>query len=201
MNRPAPSPDEPTDDPRFLPGGRCYQQAICFALPGEPPITVEVVDPDALAQQAVSQLDIAPPDIQMVPDLAPGGFGFIGLPVWLWTPQPQWEPISASASAGGLTVTATAQLSSVDYDMGDGTTLHCTTPGEPYQESYGDRDSPTCGHRYQQTSVHEPGMAYTVTATAAYDVTWTGAATGATTLTDDATTQLPMGERQVLITS
>lgn len=180
--------------------GGPVQAAACASLPVDPVTNQPVIDPAQVAAMAVSGLAIAPPDIQMVPKLKPGDFGFIGLPVWLWTPEAQWAPISSTASLGGISVTAVAQLDSIDYDMGDGTVVRCTSPGEPYQESYGDRDSPTCGHRYEKTSVHEPNMAYTVTATANYAVTWSGAATGSTTLTDDSSTQLAMGERQVLIT-
>jgi len=161
---------------------------------------VVVVDPDQVAQMAVSQLAIEAPDIQLVPKVQAGDFGLIGLPVWLWTPPEQWEPISTTATVGGVSVTATAQLTRVDYDMGDGTVLHCDSPGLPYQASFGDRDSPTCGHRYQKTSAHEPNREYTITATSIYDVTWAGAATGATTLTGESNTQLPMGERQILVT-
>ena len=167
------------------------------AAPGAPAV---IIDPDQVAQMAVSRLAIAPPDIQLVPKPEPGGFGFIGLPVWLWTPQAQWAPLSATASVGAVTVTATAQLSSIDFDMGDGTVVRCDSPGMPYQASFGDRDSPTCGHRYSKTSAHEPNQEYTITATANYDVTWAGAATGATTLDAESTTALAMGERQILVT-
>ncbi|GAB3599700.1 ATP/GTP-binding protein [Kineococcus gypseus] len=169
------------------------------AAPGAAPAPV-IIDPAQVAALAVARLQIQAPDVQLVPKPEPGGFGFIGLPVWLWTPQAQWQPISATASIAGVTVTATAQLSTIDFDMGDGAVVRCESPGLPYQASFGDRDSPTCGHRYSKTSAHEPNQEYTITATANYDVTWAGAATGSTTLDATSNTALAMGERQILVT-
>lgn len=58
----------------------------------------------------------------------------VGMPMWMWAdPSPTtFGPLSASATAGGVTVTATAKVTTVRWAMGDGTTVTCHGPGTPY---------------------------------------------------------------------
>jgi len=152
-----------------------------------------------LAQQAVAQLKLTAPQIGIVPEMGPGRMGVVGAPVWMWTPPAQWTPLAATAAAGGLAVTATAQLTSIEWDMGDGTTVTCDEPGTPYERRYGTRMSPDCGHRYEHTSGDQPDDQYVVEATATWDVTWTGAAAGAQQVPMISTTPLTIGEIQIIV--
>ena len=84
--------------------------------------------------------------------------------------------------------------------MGDGSKVVCGTRGTPFDVSMGFKDSPDCGYRYQKTSARQPGQKYPVTATALWNVVWTGAYTASTTVTTSSTTQLAIGEYQVIVT-
>ena len=70
----------------------------------------------------------------------------VGMPVWMWAKNPNAHtvgPITESASAGGITVTATAKVLDITWDMGDGTEVVCNTAGTPYKPEFGRKDSPT----------------------------------------------------------
>jgi hypothetical protein len=140
------------------------------------------------------------PRIGVVP--RPGERGTVGVPVWLWTAvtPTTWGPETASATAGAVTVTATATVSEIDWDMGDGTTVKCTTPGTPF-ESRGDAllKSPDCGHVYTATSGNQPNGRYQVTATSTWRVPWRGGGqAGVLTVTRTSSIALTVGEVQVL---
>ncbi|MGW0664605.1 hypothetical protein [Streptodolium elevatio] len=134
--------------------------------------------PEELARHALSQVRLLPPPMHLTP--GPGRTGLVSLPVWLWVDaNPNtWGPISHTATDGPLSVTLTATVERIVWDMGDGGTVTCTTPGVPYSPAYNDQPSPECGHAYQHTSKGQPGEAFTVTATTHWAVTWT-ATTGA----------------------
>ncbi|MFJ5035640.1 ATP/GTP-binding protein [Streptomyces sp. NPDC088560] len=130
------------------------------------------MDPRVLAQQAVDKMLLEGPRIDINPK--PGGKGLVGMPVWMAadTSQTTWGPNSASASAGGVTVTATAKVSKVVWDMGDGASVTCTGPGTVYRKSFGLKASPDCGHVYTQPSGQQQGGTYPVTATSTWTVNW-----------------------------
>ena len=73
-----------------------------------------------------------------------------------------------------VTVTLTAKVDHVIWSLGDGTTVTCTGAGTPYQDSFGAAPSPTCGHMYRKPSTALPGGGYPVSATAVWEVDWTG---------------------------
>lgn len=126
------------------------------------------VDPVALAQQAVKQIGFASPTIEMSPP--EGSPQLVGVATWLWIAPAAWQTLTASATAGPVTTTATAVPSKVVWDMGDGDSVTCDGPGTPYSAS----DSGTtteCLYTWPS-----PGD-FTVTATIYWSVIWT--ATGA----------------------
>lgn len=108
---------------------------------------------------------------------------WVGIPVWLWVENPQpltFGPYSKSATLGGVTVTATAQVQSVTWSSGDGQSVTCgvgTRFNETAMQDELATDSPTCGFRYQKTS--GTGR-FTVTATSNWVVRWTGGGTDGT---------------------
>lgn len=129
------------------------------------------VDPAVLAQRAVDSMLLDRPAI--VSPKADGKYT-VGVPMWLWVGQSPttWGPNTASASAGGITVTATAKVSSVAWSMGDGTTVTCASPGTPYTAARGMSPSPDCGHRYRSTSGGQSGARYQGTATSTWTIDW-----------------------------
>ncbi|MER7338780.1 ATP/GTP-binding protein [Streptomyces sp. NPDC000075] len=152
-----------------------------------------VVDPAVLAQRAVDSMLLRPPAIGIVPK--PGGVGVVGMPVYMWTATgPEtYGPNVASASAGAVTVTATARVAKIVWAMGDGTTVTCTTPGTPYRAEFGKNPSPDCGHSYRT-----PGK-YHVTATSTWAIDWTGGGqSGQLTEVRSSGVDIAVGEVQVV---
>ena len=159
------------------------------SLPGAP-------DPAVLAERAVDQMQLQPIEIGIVPEDKPGSVGIVGMPQWMWVNEPgptTFGPITASASAGGYTVTATANVDRTVWDMGDGTTITCIGPGTPYEDRYDISDSPDCGHRYTKQGEYE------VTATSYWTVEWEGIdQTGTIPVNRTNSTNIVMGEAQVI---
>ena len=113
------------------------------------------IDPVVLANRAIASMDLDPIRIGIVPESGPNRVGLVGLPVWMWVDSQTDDtlgPITASASEGPVSVSATASVSSIVWNMGDGTKVTCTGKGTPYADHYGKQDSPTCGHRYAKMS-------------------------------------------------
>jgi hypothetical protein len=156
------------------------------------------MDPAVVAQQVVDKMRLEGPDIAS-PRAA--GRYTVGVPVWMWVTQSAttYGPNTASASAGGVTVTATAKVSKIVWQMGDGSTVTCTGPGTPYTGSSDMVESPTCGHRYSTTSVDAPGGRYAVTATSTWTVDWQGAGqSGQLEEIRQSDMQVAVGELQVV---
>ncbi|MGC4851820.1 hypothetical protein ACLQ24_00120 [Micromonospora sp. DT4] len=157
--------------------------------------------PETLAAQAIQQLPIRGPQIRTAPDV--NGAGLVGLPVWLWTDvnANTWGPISATASVPGLSVTATAKASRIEWRMGDGHAETCTNPGTPHRDGSGAGPSPTCGYDtgYRKSSLGQPGGRYTVTAVTSWDVTWAGGGrAGTLTVARQSTSTIKIDEMQVV---
>jgi hypothetical protein len=141
---------------------------VTNAQPGA--VTV-AVDPVVVGQQAVQQLGLGSPSIEMAPPS--GSPQLVGVATWLWIDPGAWQDKTASASAGTVTATATAAPSKVVWDMGNGDSVTCDGPGNPYSAS--DPNATTdCSYTWPQAG------SYTVTATVYWSVTWTavGAAGG-----------------------
>lgn len=166
------------------------------AAPARPTIT-----PAQAAAVAVAQLRLptVAPGIGPAPAINQWKIAAVGYPLWLWADGPTTVgPVSNTVA--GLTVSLRAQLTSVSYQMGDGHTLRCAGPGTPWTSAVRPgQKSPNCGYTYQQPSL--PKGPYTVTARTTWAVTWT-AGGGAGVIDVDsapATTELPVGELQVLV--
>ncbi|MEU7031467.1 ATP/GTP-binding protein [Streptomyces sp. NPDC046275] len=163
--------------------------------PGGP--AAPAIDPEVLAQRAVDQMVLRGPQIGITPK--PGGMGLVGMPVYLWTQTgPEtYGPNVASASAGGITVTATAKVARIVWQMGDGKTVTCTTPGTPYQASFGARPSPDCGYRYTKAST---AGSYHVVATSTWAIDWQASSGqgGQLTQTRQSSVDIRVGELQAV---
>jgi hypothetical protein len=161
-------------------------------LQGPPP---RAVSPATLAARAINLLGLTGPEIGIVPKPGSQG-GLVGLPVWLWTrvTPTTWGPNSATASVPGLSVTATGRASKLVWSMGDAHSVTCTNPGMAYDPAYGKQSSPKCGYIYSAPAN------YTVTGTTYWHVTWVGGGqTGAVDVQRSSTTQIRIGELQVLV--
>lgn len=186
----------------------CQPPPPYIAPPGGPPkVWIEEppttwVNPGELAARAVAAMNLEPIGIGIVPEPGQNRMGLIGLPVWMWVTDPApntYGPITRSASAAGVTVTATATVAEVVWDMGDGSEPISCGAGTPYADHYGKKDSPTCGHRYQLTSGDQPKGAYTVTASSYWVIEWAGGGMTGTIEFDLANTaSVRVGEAQVL---
>ncbi|MFJ8364265.1 ATP/GTP-binding protein [Streptomyces sp. NPDC093984] len=158
----------------------------------------DAVDPAVLAQQAVDKMTLLGPDIASP---RPAGKYTVGVPMWLWVNQSAttYGPNTASASAGGVTVTATAKVSKIEWRMDDGATVTCAGPGTPYSASAGMAQSPTCGHVYSKTSAGKPSGKYQVTATSTWTINWQGGGQGGQLAeTRQSQMQVAVGELQVI---
>ena len=173
----------------------CVPATIQFWA-AEAPEAPEPPDPAELAEQALAQMNLRAIEIGIVPEDKSGSVGIVGMPQWMWAEHPgrnTMGPITRTATAGNFSVTATAAVDKIVWDMGDGTTVTCTGPGTPYEDKHDDSDSPDCGHRYTRQGE------YTVTATSYWTVQWRGV--GDTGIIEDSlvsSTDIVMGEAQVI---
>lgn len=126
---------------------------------GEAPISAEY-----LAQEAASSLTVAFPQPDMAPP--PDADHLVGIAEWMWIDPSGFEPVSASASIPGISVTATAAPTSATWDMGDGSEPITCDAGTAYDPALHDSYVPTCSHVYQWDG-H-----YTITVTTHWAITW-----------------------------
>lgn len=164
---------------------------------GSPGISI----PDA-AYRYVVEIEFQPPEIGMAPQVNPE-WGhrrtYVGLPVWLWVANPTsmtWGPYHSSHDLGGIVFTFDAQVDRIVWDMGDGTTVTCGL-GTAYVTTYGNTDSPGCGHRYETTSADQPNGKYPVSATSYWNVNWSaGGQSGTIPLQLTSSTEVEVRELQ-----
>jgi hypothetical protein len=148
--------------------------------------------PELLAQEAVKNLRLPLPVIKVNP--VPPAVQVLFVPTWLWVDSSSWGSRSATASAGGLSVTATARPVTVEWSTGDGGSRTCTGPGTPWTAGMDPvKESPTCGHTY---TIAPTGGRYTLRATVTWEISWVGGgATGMVApLTTTAALDLPVHE-------
>ncbi len=176
--------------------------------------------PAQLAQLAYGEIQLTPPGLQLSPssETNPAIDQIVNAPTWAWVPAGSWKPLSATAAAGPVMVTATATPSSINVTYGDGSgtqTASCAGPGTPYSDQLANHEdpgaplsaaSPDCGWTYQHTSAGAPGGKEPVMAVVTYQVAWTvtGAAGGGNLgpLNSPPTIyDVPVGEIQVVNTN
>jgi hypothetical protein len=170
------------------------------------PPGLQVLPPGVAAERLISTFQLRGIDIGMAPEVNPAWGhrrSYVGVPVWLWVENPQpltWGPYTETATLGGQTITATARVTSVRWDMGDGGSQVCGGTGTAYTTGYGVTDSPTCGYRYRTTSESQGGDRYTVTPTSQWVVEWTSVAgpSGTINLTTSSSVPLEVNELQTV---
>lgn len=159
----------------------------------------EPVDPEDLREEAIDRLQLPTPTI----DFNPPTDQVVHVESWLWIDDAIWREHTKSVSAGGVTVTASAQPTRVIWDMGNGDIVVCGDAGTPYDTSRpAAEQSTTCSYTYEHTSAGQPGDGYQVTATVEWQVNWTvaGAPGGGAlpTLSTSSATSVRVAEMQAL---
>ncbi|MFY1705407.1 hypothetical protein ACN28G_27430 [Micromonospora sp. WMMA1923] len=135
-------------------------------------------DPEELARRALASITLKAPRISVAPRRGTGP-GLVGLPVWMWaSPGANYfGPLTASASDRGLTVTITARVDRIVWDMGNGDRVTCTGPGTPYRVDgpYAGQPSPDCGY----DDGYARAGSYRISATTFWTVEWSASSGGA----------------------
>lgn len=136
-------------------------------FPGTP---LPVAQPSAadLAQVALSRLAVPLPSVRTWPES--GGASLVNLPVWLHVGN--WAQLNASASAGGLTATITAEPVRAVWDM-DEDTVSCDTAGAAYDPTMSaDAQSTDCSYTYRHSSGTRSDGNFHATGTLVWHLKW-----------------------------
>ena len=163
------------------------------------------ISPYQAAAAVAARLSISPIEIGMAPRVNPE-FGHrrthVGVPVWMWVANPgptTFDGYSVSDSEGGLSVTGSVKVSSLEWNMGDGSVIVCGTKGQSYEAGFGWAESPDCGHMYQQTSQSQAGDRYTISATSRWQFHWeAGGESGTIDLDAQSSESLEVNEMQTV---
>lgn len=163
------------------------------AVPIPPP------DPETMAYEILAALQLEAPSMGIFPqplEEDPDQVGYVGWNQWMWVEAPgprTWGPISDSASERGYTVTLTATVDHITWDMGNGDVVSCEqgTPWESHLTN--NQPSPDCGYTYETMG------RYTITATAHWQVEWSGIGqTGTIEMPLSRTATVEIAELQVI---
>lgn len=109
-------------------------------------------------------------------DTNPNGWTFVQHPTFFWLDQRtgQWETVSATASAGSVSVTVSAEPVRLVVDPGDGSArVTCNGPPPAVTvQNYGTVRG--CAHSYRNSSAMAPnGESYPVTTSIVWHASWT----------------------------
>jgi hypothetical protein len=134
--------------------------------------------PAQLAQQALASLRIPKPVVLRSPaqDNSDNGlpYTWVNMWTWWWTTPAVWQPLSATARAGGVWATVTVLPSTMTITPGDGgAPVVCSGPGRAWTTADAN-DAPSsggCGYRYRHVT---PAGPLTATLTVDWTVTWQG---------------------------
>ena len=129
---------------------------VCVDTATGTQISRDLVDPTApdpatvarnLAEAALAQLRVQTPIARSNPA---NSLAVINIPTWLWVEN--WTPLTASASAAGVTATVTAEPVEMLWDPGDGSKpFTCRGPGVAYDLNRPARTQRTdCSFTYRQ---------------------------------------------------
>ena len=169
-------------------------------LNGAAPARVPLITPGQAGAIAAARLKIptVAPGIGPSPNLNRWKMAAVGYPLWLWADGPtQVGPVSDSVA--GLSVSLSAEVTSLTFRMGDGTTVTCQGDGDKWTKAVEPgTKAPGCGHTYTKPSL--PRGNYKVAALTEWAVTWTAnGQSGVIDVPAVQTTELPVGELQVLV--
>lgn len=167
-----------------------------------PPPGIDTLTPGQAAQRLIDTFQLE--GVPFTTSVAEPESGAVGLPVWLWIPEDartplNWGPYEKSATLGGVTVSATAKVTSVVYRMGDGGEKTCSGTGTAYNPNTRRTESPDCGYTYTQMSPAEGDEPYEIEALARWTVDWSGGGQSGSVVTyTNSTAPAYIGEIQVV---
>ncbi|GAA1373624.1 hypothetical protein GCM10009638_07770 [Luteococcus sanguinis] len=123
-------------------------------------------DPYVLVSRALAQLTLPDAVPSISPDPANNEWGMlaVGLPVWFSSDEP--ASVDASTTQQGIAITLVATKQSTTLDLGDGSTIVCTSMTVRPISAPAMQKSPDCGHTYV---THGD---YTITATTVWNLDW-----------------------------
>jgi hypothetical protein len=157
-----------------------------------------LVDPAALAADALSSIGIAAPAIRTSPSSS--GRLYVQIPTWLWLDQTWWKTYRATASAGRVTATVVARPVRTSWSPGDGSSVSCAGRGTPWEAGLPD-DATDCKHTYRNSSARHQGGTFGLKASVTLEVTWTsntGAGGALPAITRTSTLDVEVGEIQAI---
>ena len=160
----------------YKPDGTCARYFPGLPTPpsDEPTVPAGAPEPVVLARVAVERMDLHAPDIGLWPhplEELPDGYNYVGWNNWMWIKNPNpntWGPITKTVTQSGYSITATAAVTHLTWEMGNGDTKTCGKGVEHPEHNTRNEKSPGCGYVYHQTGN------YTITATAHWAIVWTG---------------------------
>lgn len=127
-----------------------------------------LVDPEALALQALESVTVPDPVIGTSPQ---AGSLVVHVPTWLWVEGDWWRGYEATARAGRVSSTVTADPVRAEWSMGDGSTVTCTGPGVEWAPGMPE-DATDCSHTYASSSDAEPNGVFHLAVTVELEVGW-----------------------------
>jgi hypothetical protein len=190
-------PPEPECDPSTQ---LCRDRFTVILWLTDPPPGVPTLSPGQAARTLVESFALEGITVGLAPDPnTAGSKSYVGVPIWMWAENPtplSYGPYVQTSTLGAVSITATAEVTSVIWNMGDGSTVTCAA-GTPFNAAYGAVDSPTCGHRYARTSASQPGGTFPITATSQWRISWEGAGdSGVINRTSTSTSAVQINEIQ-----
>ncbi|MEU4295178.1 hypothetical protein AB0E63_43750 [Kribbella sp. NPDC026596] len=149
------------------------------------PGQTQTIDPRVAAQQVVETMTFIAPQLGLSPYVQSATHeGIVNVPVWMGVTDPgptTTGPQTKRAAVGGVAIEATGTVDRIEWSMGGGETVTCKGAGTPFSRAMAEGKSlkeipasPTCGHKYRTTSRCEKSGTYQITATAYWNVHWTG---------------------------
>jgi hypothetical protein len=128
-----------------------------------------LVDPAALAQRALGQMQLVAADANIAP--GPNFHTYVHIDNWLWLPASQWRSLDLTVSAGPTSVTVTAAPVRVEWDMGT-ETVECPDAGRVWKKGMTDAAKTSCSYVYESIE-NLTGDIHEVSARIVHAVTWT----------------------------
>ncbi|WP_405585236.1 hypothetical protein [Streptomyces sp. NBC_01190] len=145
-----------------------------------PPDIQNALSPLILAELAYARIRVPDTDI----DLNPAGGQTVNLPTWAWLDRATFKPVSVTATAVLLGISATTTATPVALHLDPGTPDADVYPasgdcpidaagriGSPYAAGSGNA-APPCGVAYRRSTPE--GSSYPLRATITWKVSWTG---------------------------
>lgn len=148
----------------------------------------EAIDPREAARQVVESMNFVAPQLGLSPYVQSATHeAIVNVPIWMWVTDPgdtTTGPQTKKAAVGGVAIEATGTVDRIEWSMGGGEVATCKGAGTPFDRAAAQGKSlkqipasPTCGHKYRKTSRCEKNETFQVTATAYWNVHWTGGGT------------------------